>query len=182
MSNRKTLIDILHRSTSATLAELVDATGWPERKVRDTISDCKTAGLLSSERDDITGKPLYRLTKDGANWQSSVQQKKRNTTPAGGGDISPAPRDPDPKAVTPQGARGVVEPPKQAAKPAEARSDEKPAVRRYYAVAMQNELFESPESAMAAIEGDEVMHSHFVVECRVVGRIELRPLMVPIGG
>lgn len=124
MSNRKTLIDILRRTTSATLAELTDATGWPERKVRDTLGDLKTAGLMLFERDDVTGNPLYRLTRDGAAWQPSVQQKKRSTTPAGGGDISPAPREPVPKDVTPQVARGVVEPPEQASVPAEARSDE----------------------------------------------------------
>jgi hypothetical protein len=68
MSNRKTLTDTLRRLNAGTLPELAEATGWPERKVRDTIGDLKTAGLVSSERDDVTGKPLYRLTKAGATW------------------------------------------------------------------------------------------------------------------
>lgn len=181
MSNRKTLIDILRRCTSATLHELVDDTAWPERKVRDTIGDCKTAGLVAIRRDDVTGKQLYGLTNAGAAWTpTNPGRPKSCDTPAGGGDVSPAPRDPVPKAVSPQGVRGVVEPPKHAAKPAEARSDEKPAmIRRYYAVAIQEELFESPEQAMANIEVDEVMRSHFVVECSVIGRIELKPVLVP---
>ena len=127
MSNRKTLIDALRQITSATLPELVDATGWPERKVRDTISDCKTAGLVSSERDDVTGKPLYRLTKAGAAWQPPKMGRPvvdAKPQPAEG-TISPAPRDREPPKdhASPE-ARGVVEPPKPVQKPARASSDE----------------------------------------------------------
>lgn len=49
-----------------------------------------------------------------------------STTPAGGGDISPAPAGPAPSQVvrSTAGAAGVVEPPKPEASPAEAGSDE----------------------------------------------------------
>ena len=128
MSNRKTLTDTLRRLNAGTLPELAEATGWPERKVRDTLGDLKTAGLVQFERDDVTGKPLYRLTKAGATWQppkTGRPTKSSCDTPAGGGDISPAPRDPEPpKEIASPEARGVVEPPVRAQKPASARSDE----------------------------------------------------------
>ena len=128
MSNRKTLIDILRGLTSATPPELADATGWPERKVRDTLGDLKTAGLAASERDDVTGKPLYRLTKAGQTWLPPKTGRPTNDVvrpqPAEG-KISPAPRDSEPPLdhASPE-ARGAVEPPKRAQKPVEARSGE----------------------------------------------------------
>lgn len=129
MSNRKTLIDTLRQITSATLPELVDATGWLERKVRDTIGDCRNAGLVSSERDDVTGKPLYRLTKAGTAWhpQKTWRPAKNSCdTPAGGGDVTPAPD----VVATSLASRntamdaGVVEPPKPTTRPARVGSNE----------------------------------------------------------
>ena len=244
MSNRKTLIDALRQITSATLPELVDATGWPERKVRDTIGDCRTAGLVSSERDDVTGKPLYRLTKAGAAWQPlKIGRPVVDAKPQPAeGTISPAPRDREPpKDHASTEARGVVEPPKPAQKPARAGSDEiermHVAIAEFcawlqkltgaermplnlfecraimearlaegeariaalesnaelplrtktepaqYAIAFAGELHGSPEQAMAGLIDDydaAGLDMAIVVRCETVGKIELRPMLVPL--
>jgi len=61
MSNRDTVTTALAKATVATVEELADATRWPERKVRDTLSDLKKLGVVTTERDDVTGKAAYRL-------------------------------------------------------------------------------------------------------------------------
>jgi len=64
MSNRDTIITALKNATVAIVDELVDVTGWPERKVRDTLSDLKKIGIVTFERDDVSGKAAYRLAKN----------------------------------------------------------------------------------------------------------------------
>lgn len=61
MSNRDTIIAALNKATVAIVEELADVTSWPERKVRDTLSDLKKLGIVITERDDVSGKAAYRL-------------------------------------------------------------------------------------------------------------------------
>ena len=123
MSNRKTIIDTLRTLNSATILELAGATGWDEYKVRNTVHDMRQAKLVSSRLDDITGKPIYALTADGKAWKPS---KKTCDTPAGGGDISPAPenRTTSLAACIPGEVSGVVEQPAADDSPQPAGSDE----------------------------------------------------------
>lgn len=66
MSNRDTIINALTKATVATVEELADTTGWPERKVRDTLGDLKKIGVLTFEKDCVSGKAAYRLVKPAA--------------------------------------------------------------------------------------------------------------------
>lgn len=65
MSNRDTIINALKKATVSIVEELVDVTGWPERKVRDTLGDLKKIGVVTFERDEVTTKAAYRLAKPG---------------------------------------------------------------------------------------------------------------------
>jgi len=125
MSNRKKIIEALSRLTVATADELADATGWPERKVRDTLGDLKQAELVSAAIDDVTRRAAYRLTAKGKS------QNEIKTTPAAGGANISGSQAPetrvaggDQRADISAGGKTVVEPPKPAPKQAEACSDE----------------------------------------------------------
>jgi len=128
MSNRLAILKML-AADPATVADLVDTIRWPERKLRDTIGDCRSAGLVSSARDDVTGKPLYRLTKYGAAWQPPKSGRTlmngAASTPAGGGEISPAVPDRATSLATSlSGEAGTVAPPKPDDSPVAAGADE----------------------------------------------------------
>ena len=73
MSNRKNIL-LAIANDPATVADLADVTGWPMRKVRDTLGDLKNVGLAVARRDDITGHPLYAITPAGREWLEGKTQ------------------------------------------------------------------------------------------------------------
>lgn len=81
MSNRQIIIDTLAIMAPAIVPEIAQHLGWPEKKVRDTISDLSKTDIVSRKRDDITGLSCYSLTAKG---------KAQARTQAGSGDKTPA--------------------------------------------------------------------------------------------
>ena len=83
MSNRETLLALLAKNP-LTCEELVDATGWPKKKVQDTIHDMRTGKLMDKPTlDDMTGKPLYSLNAEGKSRAAKIPAPKiAKTAPA----------------------------------------------------------------------------------------------------
>jgi len=81
MSNRKNIL-LAIANDPATVADLADVTGWPMRKVRDTLGDLKNVGLAVARRDDITGQPLYAITPAGRSWLEGKTQDAPEPAPA----------------------------------------------------------------------------------------------------
>ncbi len=130
MSNRNDITTALQKLTVATVSELADHLGWPEKRVRDTVFDLKASGRISAERCDVTKQAAYRLVDAGK--AAGAAKKARATPPAGGGDQSPAATHRATRVAggdhtadsTPEGVAEVIEPPKPEGLPAEACSDE----------------------------------------------------------
>jgi len=150
MSNRLAILKLL-AADPATIADLVDVIRWPERKVRDTIGDLRTNALVQSGRDDVTGKPMYSITKASRAWlegkgagtkpqavrsfSETLNQlpafkavKESSKTQAESGDITSAAahRSTSLASSIPGEGAAVVEPLKPEELPAAARSDEIP--------------------------------------------------------
>ncbi len=68
MSNRNTVMHCIAKNPTTTLDELVGDLGKDRQKIQWTINDCKADGLLEVRKDDVTGKPAYRLTTKGKAW------------------------------------------------------------------------------------------------------------------
>lgn len=148
-TKRKQILKALAVAGSQIVDDLVDSTGLQRKNLQDNLKATLEAGLIERIRDDVTGLPAYRLTAKGRGWLESDKDdstskppiptllthnpRLRNepnssvTTPAGGGDISPAVKDGATSlaVATPGQALTVVEPPKPDESPAAVGSDEK---------------------------------------------------------
>lgn len=147
-TKRKQILKALAVAGSQIVDDLVDSTGLQRKNLQDNLKATLEAGLIERIRDDVTGLPAYRLTAKGRGWLESDKDdstskppiptllthnpRLRNepnssvTTPAGGGDISPAVKDGATSlaVATPGQALTVVEPPMPDESPAAVGSDE----------------------------------------------------------
>ena len=148
-TKRKQILKALAVAGSQIVDDLVDSTGLQRKNLQDNLKATLEAGLIERIRDDVTGLPAYRLTAKGRGWLESDKDDSTSkppiptrpthkpilrsepsssvTTPAGGGDISPAVKDGATSlaVATPGQALTVVEPPKPDESPAAVGSDEK---------------------------------------------------------
>lgn len=148
-TKRKQILKALAVAGSQIVDDLVDSTGLQRKNLQDNLKATLEAGLIERIRDDVTGLPAYRLTAKGRGWLESDKDDSTSkppiptllthkpmlrsepsssvTTPAGGGDISPAVKDGATSlaVATPGQALTVVEPPKPDDAPAAVCSDEK---------------------------------------------------------
>ena len=148
-TKRKQILKALAVAGSQIVDDLVDSTGLQRKNLQDNLKATLEAGLIERIRDDVTGLPAYRLTAKGRGWLESDKDDSTSkppiptplthkpmlrsepsssvTTPAGGGDISPAVKDGATSlaVATPGQALTVVEPPKPDEAPAAVCSDEK---------------------------------------------------------
>ena len=63
-TKQQQMIDLLRRPKNATLAEIVEATGWQQHTIRGAMASAlkKKLGLtITSEKDEVKGR-VYRLT------------------------------------------------------------------------------------------------------------------------
>lgn len=147
-TKRKQILKALAVAGSQIVDDLVDSTGLQRKNLQDNLKATLEAGLIERIRDDVTGLPAYRLTAKGRGWLESDKDDSTSkppiptplthkpmlrsepsssvTTPAGGGDISPAVKDGATSlaVATPGQALTVVEPPKPDESPAAVGSDE----------------------------------------------------------
>jgi hypothetical protein len=149
-TKRKQILKALAVAGSQIVDDLVDSTGLQRKNLQDNLKATLEAGLI--ERIWCKGWPVllaYRLTAKGRGWLESDKDDSTSkppiptllthkpmlrsepsssvTTPAGGGDISPAVKDGATSLAveTPGQALTVVEPPKPDESPAAVGSDEK---------------------------------------------------------
>ena len=131
MNIRHTLLAALLKD-SATIADLEIATGMDRKKLHDNLKSCVETGLVTRSKDDVTGLPLYSISKagkarlaEGPQRGKASPKQQRCDTPAGGGDVTPATvdRSTSQVVVTPDEATVVVEAAEQDDAPAEPASD-----------------------------------------------------------
>jgi hypothetical protein len=124
-TKRKQISKAVAAGGSATLDDLVMATGLVRKNLHDNIKAALNEFLIERIRDDVTGLPAYKTTAKGRVWLLD-KQNDSVTTPAGGGDISPATLDGATSlaSVPPGRAKVVIEPPKRDESPVAVRSDE----------------------------------------------------------
>lgn len=130
MNIRHTLLAALAKD-SATIPDLEIATGMDRKKLHDNLKSCVEDGLATRSKDDVTGLPLYSISKAGKTRLADGPQRglkkltqPRCDTPAGGGNITPAAVDRSTSLATSSGeAMAVVEAAKQDDAPAEPASD-----------------------------------------------------------
>jgi hypothetical protein len=124
-TKRKQILKAVAAGGSATLDDLVMATGLVRKNLHDNIKAALKEFLIERIRDDVTGLPAYKTTAKGRVWLLD-KQNDSVTTPAGGGDISPATLDGATSlaSVPPGRAKVVIEPPKPDEAPVAVRSDE----------------------------------------------------------
>lgn len=130
-TKRKLLMKSVALSGNATLDDLEATTGWPRRNVQDNLKATVGDGLLERFRDDVTGQPAYKLTKQGRAWlendkddsctkpqapvgKNSASQDLGSRVAGGGMSADPLPK-----------GKAVVAPPKPEIKPAAAGADVK---------------------------------------------------------
>lgn len=65
---RHQIIKALATEGMLPLAELIAATGLTAEQVKNNTSAAKQAGLIVSQRDDVTGLPAWKLTPQGRDW------------------------------------------------------------------------------------------------------------------
>ena len=124
MSNRQTIIDLLTKNPDSTMDDLAEMTGWSNQRVKDTISDLRKNDMITSKRDDITNRAIYRAAVGGSSksfiaWKAKPVVAKNTGSQASGirvagGTIAEHP---------PEGL-AVVEAAKQEQTPAEPASDD----------------------------------------------------------
>lgn len=81
MSNRNAAMQCIAKNPSITIDELVEVIGKERQKVQWTINDCKADALIEVVRDDVTGKPAYRITPKGKAWLVNRTTNGETTTP-----------------------------------------------------------------------------------------------------
>lgn len=152
MSNRNAVMHCIAKNPSITLDEIVEQLGKERKHAQWTINDCKTDGLIEVVRDDVTGKPAYRLTDKGKAWLVN--------RPAIGEDT--------PKPASEKPAQAVKTKP-------QAKNG-----KRYFYL-FDGEGFDTPEEACEMVMHEvasEDMRNVRIVSFDIVGRIEVKPTLV----
>ena len=68
-TKRKAIMKAIALSTVATIDDLMTATGLQRKNLQDNLKACLSpVQLLERIRDDVTGQPAYKLTKQGRAW------------------------------------------------------------------------------------------------------------------
>lgn len=198
MSKRLAIMRLVERNPSITLDELVDLVEFERKHVQWTVNDCKADGLLEVMRDDVTGKPAYRVTDKGKAWllnrpaQDQQEQCERTAQPAvaagNTGSVASGSRkallSTEGDAVADQAPRPNAKGPGigPAAPTASVRDETHSPARFFYL--FESEGFDTPQEALeAAFEemlgsGDDYQRVR-IVEFRTIGRIEVKPTLVP---
>lgn len=65
MNLRYEILKLCAANPGATMPEITDAIAHDAQKTKYSVIDCRKAGLIKSQRDDVTGQPGYHLTEAG---------------------------------------------------------------------------------------------------------------------
>lgn len=92
MSIRQTILAALNNQPgqSATMDELVDATGETRHRLSDNMTGAVKEGLVAKTKDDLTGMPLYILTEKGEARIGKPHQQPPRKTQADDDEMPPA--------------------------------------------------------------------------------------------